>query len=199
MMRSCFALSLLPVLLFSHSATHALTQTEPLGDVIITVYAPDWIWQKSMVNVLVTLENTGEESAEIALKLDFPEDDADHFQYGNADSENVTIMIPAGESVRHAFTNIEALGGVERQEYDFWIEAAAGDESLSFPYPLTTIRGPVVSGAKWAMFLPAFICVIWCGAFLVALRRFSEPGAWKVPSELELGDATDAAWMDETS
>ena len=177
-------------------SAHALTQIESMDGVEVTVYAPDWIWQKSLLNILVTLENSSEESLECVLEINLPEEFADHFVYGNTEVENTTITIPAGESVRHAFTNIEASGGVDLQTYDFSVDATINGATVVFEYPLTTIRGPVVSTAQWALFLPVIICVLWCGAFVVALRRFAEPGAWRRASE-STHDSADEAWMDE--
>ena len=168
-----------------------------MDGVEVTVYAPDWIWQKSLLNVLVTLENSGTEPVECVLEINLPGELAEHFDYPNADAESTTITIPAGESVRHAFTNIEALGGVELQTYDFSLDATINGATVVFEYPLTTIRGPVVSTAQWALFLPIIICVLWCGAFVLALRRFAEPGAWKKASELT-HDSAEEPWMDET-
>jgi len=199
MKHTCFTAFSFSVLLLSPIFAHALTHSESIKDINIIVYAPDWIWQKNAVNILITLENTGSESAELTLNLNFPENNADHVTYENADAENTTLTIPAGESIRHAFTNIEALGGVQRQTYPFSIDAALADSSITINYPLTTIRGPVVSSAKWALILPGIICLIWCIVFVIALTRFAKPGAWKTPSDLDYSQAEHQAWMNEKS
>ncbi|MFP6581471.1 MAG: hypothetical protein VCD00_02830 [Candidatus Hydrogenedentota bacterium] len=174
--------------IFISLSAQALTHTETINDLTITVYAPDWIWQKSAVNILITIENSGSTEESVHLALTPPDLHVDHFTIDPGIIQGTTLVIPADDSLRHAFTNIIALGHVERQVYDFSITATTDDQSVTVSYPLTTIRGPVVNTAKWAMMLPAIICAAWCLVFIVALRRFATPGAWKVPSQLEFTD-----------
>lgn len=188
-MRRAIPRILASILMFMvSSSVHALTHTETVDDLTVTVYAPDWIWQKSTVNILVTVENSGTEDQSVHLALTPPESHADHFTIEPGIVEGTTLVVPAGDSLRHAFTNIVALGDVERQTYDFSINTTVDEKTIDIAYPLTTIRGPVVNTAKWAMMLPAIICAAWCFVLVVALGRFAEPGAWKVPSKLEFTD-----------
>ena len=171
-----------------------MTHTESIDDLTVTVYAPDWIWQKGAVNILVTIKNSGPREESIDLLLSPPESNADHFAIGPDAKEKITLIVPAGESIRYAFTNIIALGDVERQTYDFSIDTTTDSHSRTIAYSLTTIRGPVVNTAQWAMFLPAILCAAWCIVFVIVLRRYTEPGAWKTSSHLELGESeTDSA------
>lgn len=196
-LRGMFSILLLTSLLSTVDA-HALTHKDSLGDLRVTIYAPDWTWQKNAVNILVSMENVGDQPVTCSLELLLPQKHADHFLYDNRDSENSAVTVPPGATLRHAFTNIEALGDVDRQTYTFTINASTRADRLTVDYPLTTTRGPVVSGAKWATLLPVIICIIWCITFVVALTRFAKPGAWKTPGQLDLEQHDGESWIDES-
>jgi hypothetical protein len=168
---------------FLVTPAHALTNTQTLGDLTITLYAPDWTWQKSAVNILITIENSSTQDADLNLKLVMPPEFEQHFETLEEFADSATLTIPANESIRHAFTNIIASGDVPRQTYALTIDAEHGGEALTFDYPLTTIRGPVVSTAEWAIFLPVIICASWWYVFVIVLKRFAKPGAWKTAPE----------------
>lgn len=174
-----------------------LTETRDVGTVSVTVYAPDWSWQQGAVNVLVTLENSGSDPVDCKLSMLLPESSVDHFVVADGFGD-ITVTVSAGETTRAAFTNLVPKSGHELQVYPLQITARVGEMQAFFEYPLQTIRGPMVSGAQWAMFLPAVICVLWCVTFIVALRRFATPGAWKTPAALSMDDTAHEAWMDET-
>jgi hypothetical protein len=174
------------LLLVVPPTTHALTHTESIGDVSMTVYAPDWIWQKSAVNILVTFKNSGSDNAEFRLRLHPPSGKETHFEFDAEIMDEKSVVIPAGATTRYAFTNIVALDGVHLQTYDFVFHAERNNDAINIAYPLTTIRGPVVNTATWATLLPAGLCAAWCIVFVIALQRFATPGAWKEPSQLDL-------------
>jgi hypothetical protein len=161
----------------------ALTETEEMGHLKTTVYAPDWIWQKNAVNILVVLDNEGSQPADCTVELIFPESHSDHFKYETDLEKSVSIHIPPRTTLRHAFTNIEALAGVDLQTYPFQFRITKGTQTRIIEYPLTTIRGPLVSSARWALYLPAFICIACCLLFVVAGKKFAQPRAWRTPSE----------------
>ena len=161
-----------------------LTQTEELGGHLkATLYAPDWIWQKNAVNILVVFENEGSQPADWSVEMIVPESLSDHFNFDPKMEKFVSIHIPPNTTVRHAFTNIEALGGFELRTYPFRFRIAQEGRSTTIDYPLTTIRGPLSSSAQWALYLPAFICVACCLLFVIAGRKYSQPGAWRTASE----------------
>jgi hypothetical protein len=186
------------LLLLLGNDTHALTETKNLSDLNITVYAPDWIWQKNAINILVTIENTGTNSGDITLDLNLPAEYKGHFSFEDNVFNTQTLNISSGESVRYAFTNIEALGDVPRQTYPFEIVISLGETVATFDYPLTTIRGPVVSTATWAILLPGILCALWCIAFIIALRKFAAPDAWKTPSQLDHSETPPPPWVNDT-
>jgi len=159
----------------------ALTQSGSLDDLKFSVYAPDWTWQKRDINILVTFRNTGERAGKVTVSLVFPPGKEHHFRYDGARIINLTV--PAGKTVRHAFTNIVALDGVPRQVYDFELVVYYQGQEARVRYPVRTIRGAVVSPGKWALFLPGGVALAWCVVFVAVIRRFAEPGAWRIPAE----------------
>lgn len=170
----------LALVLFALTPSAAgLTSTQTLDALKVSVYAPDWIWQKQNINILVVLENTGSEALDASLSLSLPPGKEDHFTYEGG--EAATLTVPAGGRVRHAFTNITARDGVARQEYVFALTVQAGGGALEIPYPVRTVRGAAVSPGKWAAFLPAGIAAAWCLVFMVVMARFSERRAWATP------------------
>ena len=171
----------------------ALTQTGSIGDLNFSVYAPDWTWQKRDINILAILENTGAEDAEVTLSLAFPPGKEDHFTYDG--DLLTTLTVPAGETVRHAFTDILALDGVPRQVYDFELIVEYAGHEARVAYPVRTIRGAVVNPGKWALVLPGGIALAWCVVFATAVRRFAQPRAWLVPGA-PLSEPDEAeSWM----
>jgi len=181
------------------NSASGLTKTKHLGHLKVTVYAPDWIWQKNAVNILIVLENEGSQPVDCSLDFLLPESLSDHFTYDADLIENKTIHVPALSTIRHAYTNIEALGNVELQTYPFQFRLASGRRSAIIEYPLTTIRGPLVNSAQWALYLPAMICLGCCMLFVLAGMKFSQRGAWKTSSEPipEPDDLED--WINPTS
>jgi hypothetical protein len=179
-------ISPLVVLMVSMAFTYprdalALTQTGTVDNLRYSVYAPDWTWQKRDINILVVLQNGGEERAEVSVTLVFPPGKEDHFRY---DGERaIDLAVPAGKGVRHAFTNIVALDRVARQVYKFELVVACEGREARIAYPVRTIRGAVVSPGKWALFLPGGVALAWCLVFLAIIRRYAKPGAWRVPAE----------------
>jgi hypothetical protein len=169
-----------------------------MGHLKTTVYAPDWIWQKNAVNILVVLENEGSQPADCTVQLVFPKSLAEHFDFDPKIEEVSSFHIPPRTTVRHAFTNIEALGGVELQTYPFQVQIARGTRPEIVEYPLTTIRGPLVSSAQWAMLLPAFIGLACCLLFVAAGKKFSQPRAWRTPSEPIAEPEKLEDWIDHT-
>ncbi len=159
----------------------ALTQSATLDHLKLSVYAPDWTWQERGINILVVLQNTGEKHAEVTLNLVFPHGKEHHFRYGG--ERTIDLAVPAGKNIRHAFTNIVALGGLPRQVYDFELVIGYEDRQARVAYPVRTIRGAAVSPGRWALFLPAGVALAWCIVFVVAIRRFARPGAWRIPAE----------------
>jgi len=158
----------------------ALEQTGTIGDITFGVYAPDWTWQKRDINILVVLENGGAEAAEVGLGLVFPQGREDHFNYDG--ERRMSAVVPPGETVRLALTDILAVDGVPRQVYDFDVALSSGGRDVHVAYPVRTVRGAVVSPGRWALFLPGGLALAWCIVFALVVARFARPGAWRVPS-----------------
>lgn len=155
----------------------ALSKTEQLGDIRVSVFAPDWTWQKRDINILATFENQGVAPVKAALSVQFPPGLETHFQFTGEPA--VTLSLNPGETQRAAFTAITALDGVPCQEYAFALKARSGAETIRIPYPVRTIRGEVVNPGKWALYLPAGIGLVWSLVFALIIPRFAERGAWR--------------------
>lgn len=168
-----------------------------VGDVACTVYAPDWTWQGRNVNILVVAENRGNQAAGLALELGLPPGKGEHFAYDGP--RRLAAEFEPGGSQRLAFVNIEAKTGVPRQTYGLTLTAASGGESREVSYPLRTIRGQAFGQQRWvALAVPAGVAAVWCAAFVFALKRFTERGAWRRPPPAMDEPEEKPAWIDKT-
>lgn len=173
----------------------AYTETVHLGDTAVSVFAPDWIWQRREVNLLFVVRNEGDAPIAPEVTLRLPEGLEEHFTFTGDAIQTVTVA--PGESARGAFTGILAQDGVPCQRYDFQITVRAGDASETLHYPLKTIRGAVVGAGSAAIALPVIIALAFTLLFAFVLNAMGGPGAW-----LRLGSAVTApedrpGWIDE--
>ncbi|MBN2308843.1 MAG: hypothetical protein JXR94_07740 [Candidatus Hydrogenedentes bacterium] len=174
-------------------AAPALEHAVQVGPAEVTVFAPDWTWQNGSVNILVVADNPGPEACTVSARLDVP---ADFFAYDGPDT--VELAVPPGDTVRGAFTNILAKPGVPLQTYDLEIILAEGGREEPVRYPLRTIRGVAFSGGRWvALLVPSGTALLWCAAFVIALRRFSAPGAWRASPPAIAEQGTRESWIDQ--
>jgi hypothetical protein len=184
MMRIC----LLIAVLFP-PAVGALTQRCEIDGVRVTIYAPDWTWQRQNVNVLVVAENNADAARSIALELLAPAGKADDFTFNGATS--IDLEMGVGETLRKAITDVYAKDGVPRQVYDFAFAVRGPNNSLRVAYPLRTVRGAAVTSAQSALYLPVIVALVWSVLFALVLPRLSSRGAWRhtQPAVLPNGDA----------
>ncbi|MCP4645365.1 MAG: hypothetical protein GY851_33285 [bacterium] len=193
-----FAMAALTVLcLFVAPVTMALTGSGETGGVEYAIFAPDWTWQNQSINILVVLTNPSEASAEVDVRLVFPEGKTDDFTYDGPGTQPVTVA--AGETVRTAFTNVLAKNDVPLQTYDFGFTVTYGGTSADVAYALRTIRGQAIRGGRFvAIVVPTAVALVWCIAFAMALKRFAKPGAWRTVSEPVDEQEDKEAWIDQT-
>ena len=175
---------------------HALTYSDEIGDVSFTIYAPDWTWQDRDVNILVVLENTGTGTENVEVRLVLPEGKEDHFGYDGPDM--VRANLAPDTVVRRAFAGVLAKPGVPRQVYDLGLTIETGHGMAMATYPLRTVRGQAFSGDWWApLFVPPIVALAWCAAFVIALRKFASPRAWRTnPPPVEEPE-TKEPWIDQ--
>lgn len=177
----CLALGLVVGGLCVSMNAVAYTAVQELGDVELTVYAPDWTWQKRDINILLVARNHGARGSLIKATLELPETDSPdqppRFVYDGETRKTFTVR-PGGE-VREAFTGITAMGGVPTGAYTFTIRLAGPDAAAMMRYPVKTIRGAAVNPGLWAVYLPVAVALVWCIVFAVALLRMAAPGAWR--------------------
>lgn len=166
---------------------------ESIGNLSITVYAPDWTWQNRDINLLVVARNAGALPHTLTLTLHWPEGAENDFRYAGETGKRLTV--PPGGTERISFAGITALA--RGREYRFRVIASAAGEEAHFEYPVKTIRGAVVGSGNWALYLPAGIALIWCVAFAVVLRRFAAPGAWRQPGPPIAAPEAPPSWIDQ--
>lgn len=159
----------------------ALSASEDLNGLSVAVYAPDWTWQKQNINILAVVINNTPAGQTMRLDLVFPQGKEDHFAYSGPGT--IEFEVPAGKTVRGAFTNILARDGVPRQLYNLELRIHTAGQEKVIPYPVQTIRGAAVNPGLWAALLPAGLAAAWCIVFLFALVRLAAPGAWKTPGD----------------
>lgn len=158
----------------------AFTEMCQLGAISATVYAPDWVWQKRDINILLIARNSTDHPVDLAMQLEFPEGQAEHFDYAGKKEKNVHV--PARDMARASFAGIVARDRVPTQTYTFRICFSDGTNELALAYPVQTVRGAVVSGGNWALYLPVAITLLWCLVFAAALKKMAAPGAWRQPA-----------------
>jgi hypothetical protein len=155
----------------------ALTQEMGVDGLRVTVFGPDWTWQSRDVNVLIVLDNDGDEAQAGVVRLTLPTDKPDHFAYSGP--SEISFELNPGETQRVAFTDITAASGVPRQTYSFDLQVEVAGNVMALDYPVTTVRGPVLPPGLWAVYVPAGLALMWCIVFWLVLRRLGAPGAWK--------------------
>lgn len=174
----------------------ALTHVAQLDGLDVTIYAPDWTWQNRYVNILAVCANRTGHDVEAHLALVLPESEPAAFAYGGPCEVNVAV--PAQGSVRHAFTNILALPAAPRGEYEIALVLSSGSREARVPYAVRTIRGEVFTGRWMALVVPPALALIWCVAFVLVLRRFAAPGAWRTPSPAVEDPEVKETWIEQT-
>jgi len=169
------------------------TEIRQLGTLSVTIYAPDWVWQKRDINILLIARNPSDLPVDWSVRLEFPEGEADHFDY--AGTKEKSVHVPSLDTARTSFAGIVARDSVPTQTYDFRVYFTDGTNELSLTYPVRTVRGAAVSGGNWALYLPVGIALLWCLVFAVALRIMAAPGAWRQipPSLLRLAETPEGA------
>lgn len=206
MYRRLCALGVLAALAAASSEVAALTESGTAGDVRFTVYAPDWTWQKQNVNVLFVLSNQGVTPQDVTVAIELPQGKESHFQRPTRTEGDREVPAPLerevrvspGETVRQALTDIRALDGVPRQVYDFTVIVRCGEAVVRVPYSLATVRGAAVSSAKWALFLPVVVALVWSVLLAAGMLWTTERHAWLTPGKPVLIAGEREAWIDQT-
>jgi len=184
--RLSLPVAVVTLVLLPAPSAHALTESGEIAGLSYTVYAPEWTWQRRDINILVVLENGGASATPVRVSLELPVGGEDHFGLrGQAigwDEQplHFEVMVPPGAVVRQAFTGITALPGFPRTTYEFALALRSGSQEVRVPYRVRTVRGQTLKGGRWsAVLVPVAVALVWCIAFVLALRRFSTGGAWK--------------------
>ncbi|MFC2075511.1 hypothetical protein ACFLT7_00365 [candidate division KSB1 bacterium] len=162
-------------------SVQAVTQTIEEAGVSISLYGPDWIWQRRDVNILVVGRNRTDHTVQLELILRLPDASGDAFNYDGP--ERVDLILPPGETKRTAFTGLTASDGVPLDTYPLIVECKIDGKALVFDYPVKFIRGGVVRPGVWAVLAPAFLAGLWCILIVLYLSRIGRPGAWRKPGE----------------
>ena len=157
----------------------ALEATGVLGDLSYAVYGPDWTWQKRDLNVMAVLQNTGVEPVVGILRMALP--DTEPLPFATQQPLMQTFQVPAGETLRLAFTQIQASDLAPRGMHDLAIGISTYGNVAEIPYRVRTIRGAAMNPGKWALLLPVLLTVLWSALLFWVLRRMGGTGAWRTP------------------
>ncbi|HOD49696.1 MAG TPA: hypothetical protein PLJ71_02510 [Candidatus Hydrogenedentes bacterium] len=182
----------------------ALVQSGKVNETGFTVYAPDWTWQKCDINILIVFENPAPHPVAHTVELVVPVAFKAHFGYAGAASIpsgalTRTVTVPANETARTAITKITALDGFPLQLYPLSLriaqEGGAGEQEIA--YSMQTVRGAAVNPGKWALYLPVGVALAFCLVFVLVIRRFAAPGAWRRPNEPVTPTNDRPAWVEQ--
>lgn len=185
----------LPILVSSQAA--ALAERGQLNALAFAVYAPQWTWQQCDINVLVVLTNRDSRPAHVEVTLVFPQDKEEHFDYPGDKPRTISVSVPSGQTIRRAFAGIRPRNDPPPQEYAFKVSLRCSDKQVDVSYPVRTIRGEAFSGGRWvALGVPSGVAVAWCVAFLIAMKRWAIPGAWKMPGRPVDIPTSGEPWID---
>jgi hypothetical protein len=185
---SMVLLTLLP------TTAHAIAQPTQLGDLTMTIYAPEWTWQRERINVLVVINNPTNEERSVDLELELPRRAEDRFTYTGDPS--ATLHVGPNRSARHVFKDIVALGGVPRGDYAFTVRARTPEAIVGYQFSVKTVRGAAVSSSSLAALVPAALAALWCILIVLALRTYAAPGAWRTSPPPIDSPASAESWID---
>ncbi len=200
--RDVSVLALLCAAILIPSTASAFTGEARLGDLSVTAYAPDWIWQDREINILLVARNAGSAPVSVSFELKYPEDGAGYFSL--KDGMQRAVDVARGAIGRQGFAGIVALEHTPdgRQAplglYEFRLQVSAGMERGEIRYPVTTIRGAAVSPGALAIYLPVGISLAWCVVFYWVLTRWQGRGAWRKYSTGALDLLVSPEWVEET-
>jgi len=134
------------------SPAPALTKSVEHEGCLVSVSAPDWMWQGRTVNVIATARNTSTNDRIVKIALSCPHAYTNSFALPPALFASNTV--PSGATVRMAVTGIVPKKTAERCTYPLEIDVRIDDSSEAAPYPLKVIRGSLVESATWSILLP---------------------------------------------
>jgi hypothetical protein len=174
---------------------NALEHSGQTGGITFSVFAPDWTWQNRAVNVMFVLENRGMQDAAVGIAMHLPKGHETDFQ---AAPENLahTVNVPVSGTIRAALTGILARPGVPRQVYPCTLSIKSNGAAAQIPYPLRTIRGAVVSSARWAMYLPVATALCWAVVMAVVMALLTSRRAWLDPVTPICEPKEKPGWID---
>lgn len=193
--------SLLLLMCLTPGVASAFTGEARLGEITVTTYAPDWIWQDREINILLVARNSGPTSIPISVELKYPEGGAAGFSYKGDTLK--TFEVAGVQTERQGFAGIVALEHtpdgqpVPLGRYEFRLQVTAGPERAEVRYPVTTIRGAVVSPGAMAIYLPVGLSLAWCLVFYLVFTRWQGRGAWRRFSRSAVDRVECPEWVEE--
>jgi hypothetical protein len=171
-----------------------LTERTSVEDLHVTVYAPDWTWQRRDVNILMVLENKGDAPLEARLGLLLPPDDASWSYDGPT---RIETSVPPRGVTRAAFTGITAANSAPRRIHELSLRIESAGRTQTLDYPVRVVRGAAVSPGVWALLLPLGVALAWCIVFALTLLKLAPAGAWRRPGPAYEPPAERPAWIEE--
>jgi hypothetical protein len=151
----------------------ALVSTGEVCGVQFCVYAPDWAWQSSTVNVMIRVNGDEAQAADLKPSLVLPEDSP----FGLEPPKLRRI----GSNI--AFTGLRLRADAPLGTNSLSVTIANGDDTVTVPYPLRVVRGPLLNPSRWAVAAPVGVSLVWVVLFAFVMSRFARKRAWRSPSE----------------
>lgn len=165
------------------------------------VMAPDWIPRGEIFSVLIVLN--ADSPITVAANLTPPRGG-----FGSAGdiplAESKTVQVVPGEVLRFAFTDWLAVPDEETGEFEFQLTLKPTSELLqiesveTLTLPVKTIRGSVVSRSMWSIVVPVAMSLLALPLFVLLLRRYSRPRAWRDAIDAQIPSSEEAWWADRT-
>lgn len=191
--------ALIVAFLFATSRSFAGKGTIAVGGgrIAYWFYAPEWIWQRQNINIIIVFENGLATTATVTARLHFPPYHDDRFSYDGPTTQK--LVLGGHERGRIAFANILALDEKVQPDgerirfrpgsFVFTVEFEARADGHSATarhfYAVRTVRGAIVRQGPWAMWLPVLLILGWCAIIFLVVPRMGLPGAWKIPTQIE--------------
>ncbi len=110
------------------------------------------------------------------------------------------VGLAPGEVARLAFTGWKAQVDAELGEFTFELrlENPRESDSATLTIPVATIRGAAVPQGVWSILVPLAISLLALPVFVLQVKRYALPGAWKHVRDLEIPPVEEPWWKSAT-
>ena len=190
-------------LLVLPGAASAVVHDGEVGGVRYRVMAPERIPRGEVVSVLIVVTSAaGHRTIEASLVP--PSGGFRSIDESSPLKSSMRVDVQSGESSRFAFTGWKALAHAETGEFVFRLTLTAGGSTdavggtQELAIPVKTVPGAVVRKGVWSIVVPAAISLLALPLFVLFLRRYARPRAWRDAVDAQLPHDEEAWWADPT-